>query len=339
MKKLFTLLFAAFIALGICAQTKIAYINTTADAYPEDTIYKIITAIPNTTVTVLLAQGSAQPASRYADYDIVVLAENVGSSVAEAVSLKDTLKKANKAFLNFKMFMCGKGTAPNTWKAMGAAANSPISNTANDTVAVIPSASLTHPLFNGITIPGDNKLKIIKKLGMDGWVTTDVDPKERGFQSVIFNASYTYTTGTVLARPESYKGIGFDSACIHEIKDDKYLAIGIFGGMPKSATKFVPVLTEDGYQIIKNAIPYLVSLNTSINKTKANDFLLIAHGNQFEVKLTKIQKTELAVYNITGRLIERRQINGDNAIIDLTGEAKGIYLIKVSGMTQKVIVK
>jgi hypothetical protein len=335
MKKIFTLLFFIALSIGLFAQIKIGYINAIATPYPEDSVLKIIQSVPNTTVTILTAQTTAQNVNYYSNYDIIVLAENVASSNVEALALKDTLKKANKPYLNFKMFMYGKGSTGNTWKIMGGAANCPISNTANDSMIVIPSAYKSHSLFNGITIPEDGRIQVIKKIGQDGWVTANVDPKERGMQAAIFSASYTYADkGIVLARPGSYKGIGFDTAFIHEITADKYLAIGIFGGPPTTGTspKILPILTADGYQIVKNAVEYMKTfIPTKVSSLTKSKIIYFQNGNNIQIDLSAEQKSIVSIFTLSGKLIYKKAINSSVFNYDFNGKSKGIYIVKIEG--------
>jgi len=49
--------------------------------------------------------------------------------------------------------------------------------------------------------------------------------------------------------------------------------------------------------------------------------------------------TEIQLFDITGRLILNKKVNGPNHILEMGNLSQGIYLIKVSDNNEKSIIK
>ncbi len=64
-----------------------------------------------------------------------------------------------------------------------------------------------------------------------------------------------------------------------------------------------------------------------------NDKLIIELQNEFS------QMTEIQLFDITGRLILNKKVNGPNHILEMGNLSQGIYLIKVSNNNEKSIIK
>ena len=64
-----------------------------------------------------------------------------------------------------------------------------------------------------------------------------------------------------------------------------------------------------------------------------NDKLIIELQNEFS------QMTEIQLFDITGRLILNKKVNGPNHILEMGNLSPGIYLIKVSDNNEKSIIK
>ncbi len=61
-------------------------------------------------------------------------------------------------------------------------------------------------------------------------------------------------------------------------------------------------------------------------------------SGQFEIT-SSVLINDIAVYDVTGRMVYSRTINADNAGLDISREAKGVYLLRLVSVDKDIIVK
>lgn len=350
MKKLFTLLVLVSLVLTAGAQKKVIYLgggrDDMATADGRDTLLYVLKHDAHFSVDSAVDYNDAPYAwPDLTSYDVVILSEYLdGKKCSTFVASVCT-----KPLLMMKIF---------SWTKERLCMGTPTDVGGGAMATHVQAGKETNAIFTGVTPIGDS-IKIFNSQCSDIGSLTGTG---KALQ-VITDGTYTATPADgveVLAKATNAAGsvLGmniFKLAPGTQVKtstastlypDGQTYASTVYGfGFNGGCIWKRNNITKDGMRIIKNAVYILAGLDpalaTSAPTTKVSSNLTVIPrtGNYFEVQLAKSQKVELAVYNMTGKLIERSQINGNSTIVDLSKQAKGIYIIKVAGMNRKVLVK
>ncbi len=92
----------------------------------------------------------------------------------------------------------------------------------------------------------------------------------------------------------------------------------------------------DAYEGLKEAIR-----RTGIDNTAADARLLVrtTDNRHFDVFAGGAKELSIAVYDISGRVALRMSTNGDEAEVDASGLAAGVYVLQVGNKSEKIVVR
>ncbi len=323
MKKFFTILFLFVLILSTYGQqqqkVKVIYfgkdktMDTSAGQDPLLTLLKNDSRLDVTDYR----NYSDTTGSNLFSHDVVVLSEALGSGDGAVIQLLDIIKTEGKIkpFLNMKLYAY-KST---TWN-FGTPAD------ANTTkLKVLPNKS-NHPIFNQVTI-SNNIIEVFKRLANDAGAagTKGINYAH----SLTANVPQTFET---IAQPnDDGKTIENDAVSIHISNDNKYIGIGFnYGAMcADNATN----LTNDGLQILKNAIDILVTpFLTKIKENSTNEIKAFALNG--EIKIFVDNPTIVSIYSYEGRLIQKVPVQNYTSIL----VKPGLYIVNIAGIGSKKIV-
>ena len=267
-------------------------------------------------------------------FDMVLISE-VTASTAPAIS---DIEGINKPVLTMKVHAYKE--ADGAW---GWAKNGYGDNTTATTLVVEPSAQ-SHPMFKDIDFSNSNEIQMV----------SSVDTKALTFMNP---ESFTNTAGDIKAIA-SVKGE--DQVCILEIP------VGNSVAGTKITEKFIQIglnsssyanLTDDALSVIRNACYYLMGIekgsetdnrniiNTSVpfilSPNPARDILNISCYTD------ENDMVNISVVDAIGRTLQTTTIEiiqgENNNIVDLSGIAPGIYLLRLEGShvhaTSKIVIK
>lgn len=92
----------------------------------------------------------------------------------------------------------------------------------------------------------------------------------------------------------------------------------------------------DAYEGLKEAIRMTGLDNTS---TDARLLVRTADNRHFNIFLGGATTLPVALYDLSGRLMLSRTFSGDEADLDATGLAAGVYVLQVATKSEKIIVR
>jgi hypothetical protein len=343
------------IIFGVYGQKKIGYFTSIWRPYNKDTVADpLLTALKaNSSYSVTYTDIGSQSGDLSSDpnlsqYDAIVIQESIdGASAVLTPSGHLAIAKLTKPTLYLKSYAF-RGT-----RALpGANTIGTGGETANLKALKVEAANQTNPLFAGITFTNDT-FQCFNQCTTD---TATAGTKALNYFRANSGGCAITGANTLLAIPAGTLAHTDIIGCVNDIPagrqigtaseyvttQARIITIGYnYGAMIIGKDRTTPNITADGLKLLTNAVSILANTTVNVMNAKATNFsIFYRNNNLFEIQFNKSQKAvELAVYNITGRLIERRQINGNRDIVNLQGKAKGVYLIKVADNTQKVIVE
>lgn len=346
MKKLFTLILMFAIVLSAGAVKKIAYLTKDgkvpaagAAESDNDAVIQIIKADANYELTIFKCDASGNDVTtsapvNFTGFDVIVAQETFGSGDA-------VWKTGNPLYLGSlplptlynKVYALRSGRALTT--GSGASVDAGVLN------MTIAAGQESHPIFAGITATGGS-FPVSK-----GGVTDD---GADGTKTVQYNTGNVVSGNTLLAYPEG----GVDAViAVNDMPagttiDDATLSSRVimldfnFGQLIYGGTGN---LTPEGLLLWKNALNILANTSgsTSNQIVKSDDFNVSFTGSNLTVNFGTEQEANVFVYTIAGKLIGKQMVNGISANVEMAGQTKGIYLVKVLGEkingTQKFVVR
>jgi hypothetical protein len=362
MKKIFTLFILCALFLGTTnAQKKVLYLGvhktTMLDSCGVDTVLLWMKSIPTVLTvdtTVDISSGNANYATQIAanstngvnDYDMVIMNDQLDGKRCSTL----TAAVITKPCLMNKLFAMTSGRLN-----MGTPANI----TSGALYISVPAGAETSNVFTGITIPADRRIKIFNKYTTDfGSVTggtngiqvindTTFAVAPTTGMEVLGRDTLGSLTGISIFRLDANTNMGYMAKKTSTpAAGQTYTAPMICLGFNAGAIWRRGNLTVDGLRIYQNSIYILAGLDPAnvnqdvlASQAKASKLAITCNGNTFQINFGKVVKSYVTVYSTTGQLVSKKAINADNASIDLSAAAKGIYILQVNGLTQKVLVK
>jgi hypothetical protein len=361
MKKIFTLIILCTLFLGANAQKKVLYLGhnkttmsstTGSDTLllwlkSQPTVFTVDTTIDITNCHSTYAAAVAAKSTNGAnDYDLVIMDDMLDgtkcATLTPAVLTKPVVMIKTYAFTKGRLNM---GT--------------PADILSGQLYISVPDGKQTSAIFTGITIPSNNRIVIFNSLATDLGVSTS---GTKGV-SVINDTTFAVTpasglevfgrdtlsklTGMSLFKLQANTNMGYMATKTSTpLAGQTYTVPLIVVGFNGGALWLRKNITTDGLRILQNAVyiqagldPAEINKITATPQSKVSKLAVLRSGNQFQIQFGKSQKTEVSVYSATGVLVSKKLVNADNTTIDLTGKAKGVYIIKAAGLTQKVVVE
>jgi hypothetical protein len=350
MKKIFTLILLCSIILGVSAQTKVLYLGygkttmtgTGADPFlawlqTQTSTYTVDTCISVTACTMTYATAVARKSTNgCSDYDIVVMSDCLDGKKCSTL----TASVITKPCLFNKLFAMSSGRLN-----MG----TPQNMTSGPLYIYVPTDQRSVDIFSGITIPSDGRITIFNAY-TDDYASTTATASTVGIQ-VVQDGTYTLspTTGmTVYGQDTSslYHGVSLFKLAANtqmyygSTTGQAYTVPMIGVGFNYGSMWLTGNFTDAGLQILKNSMTILASTSTDVKSSEATQLKIANEGNNvYTVYLGASQKTVASVYSLTGALVSQQSVNSNMVTIDLSGKPAGIYIIKVGGISQKVVVE
>lgn len=341
------LLFLALAPMQSIAQKKIAYLTKTktmdasAATITTEPIIKMFEADTRFTITVLQDDGAGSSAVNLNDYDLLIIQESFGGG-------DNVLKPAGILGINKLTIpvIYNKAYALRSTRALTTSAAVP-ADVAELSITV-PPAKQSNPLFTGVTFTND--------------------------AIAIFNAQYTDAgapSGTLKSLQRvtgielSATGTNLASVTGAADTDQAIVLNDIPGGTQfgSTATDVLPLtsrmiafswnfgaicgangtnMTENALKIFKNAALILTgqSLGTNENTLASDSVSVSPNPTNGIVTVNSASAVKaITVYDATGKQISASTTN----IVDLSNQAKGIYLVQVQtengSITKKVVVE
>ena len=312
-------------------QKKIAYITDPTDAtYVNDIISPMLMNVKEFYVEEIDCNSTTSDLS---GFDMVLISE-ITPSTAPIIA---NLEGINKPILNMKVHAYKTANGAWSWATAGFGDNT------TATTIYVDEEFRSHPMFDGIEL-SDGEIKMVS--AVDTKALTFMNPE-----------SFTDATGDINAIA-SVKGE--DQVCILEIPvgnsvagtkiTEKFIQIGL------NSSSFAN-LTDDALSIIRNACYYLMGIekgsetdnrniiNTSVpfilSPNPARDILNISCYTD------ENDMVNISVVDAIGRTLQTTTIEiiqgENNNIVDLSGIAPGIYLLRLEGShvhaTSKIVIK
>ncbi|MFT3753119.1 MAG: T9SS type A sorting domain-containing protein [Paludibacter sp.] len=264
-----------------------------------------------TTVSEIAQSSNANYAKNFA---AIYLSESVGTS-----SMPNGLLTLDVPVVNSKFLV-----APTAkWGLLTSTGSKVDIATLADAVVTMSTDNSSHPLAAGLT--GDVKLVAdgttsANNIYLNALIApvTGIIPiatvKSDATKNVVFgietgstlnctNATYPMTKTT-----KRVANIGFHVSCINN-------------------------LTESAYKLVEAAIEWTTATVTTdiilVNKDKFS--LTIDGHNKFKINLNAPQNSLVSVFSLVGKLVYSTNANTVEALIDLSGQPAGIYVVKING--------
>jgi hypothetical protein len=343
--------------LGANAQKKVLYLGynkaSMITTNGRDSLLLWLKSIPSvftvdTAIDVTNYKGTyaaavaAKSTNGASDYDLVVISDCLDGKKCSTL----TASVITKPLLLNKLFAMTSARLN-----MGTPANM----TSGPLYLRVPAGEDTSKIFTGITIPESRAITIFNTY-TDDFGATGLTGSTAGIQ-VITDGTYTLnpTTGMeILGRDTVSTTYGislFRLAANTQMyygttAGQAYTVPIIAVGFNYGAQYLKGNMTTNGLRILQNSVYILAGLDpsnvnviTAAPQIKNPKLSILRNGNQFQIQFGKVQKTDVSVYSATGVLVSKKLVNADNTTIDLTGKAKGVYIIKAAGLTQKVVVE
>jgi photosystem II stability/assembly factor-like uncharacterized protein len=108
--------------------------------------------------------------------------------------------------------------------------------------------------------------------------------------------------------------------------------------VPTTAGEYYTII-EDPYGCSSDSSNHIILVFTSVSITNNNTITLYPNPSSSTFYLEGIYMKAVEIRDINGRLIQQKFPNANNTSIDLSGNAKGIYLIKIIGIENVVVKK
>ncbi len=154
----------------------------------------------------------------------------------------------------------------------------------------------------------------------------------------IYNLTYTYTddNGCMGTKIDTIRVEGTTNSTLTISALDSYT---LNGQTYTTAGSYQQVVSN------ANGCDSIITLNLTLNFTGLNEHFLIADvqpnpsNGLFELQFATVPTNELLVYNSKGRLIKIQSVQTTTTILDLIGQASGVYFLHVSGNVIRLIIE
>ena len=376
MRKVFTSILMIAFVLTVSAQKKVAYvtIEKAMDAQAcnaaQDPIIRLLQKDANFDVTVVAIPDASKaevlPAGTdLSTFDLVIAQEGFSStSVIWNPGNGLALAGVGTPMIYNKMYALRDGRA----LLSGDAGSGTEMETETQKYVV---TATSNELFTGITLDSDNGFKPFVRYSNDDGSLGD------RLKTINYAKDVVISGTTLLAEPfEKADAADVVGACINDcpqgttvgsvVLSARVIMIGmnygaICGDADYATTDVYDVnMTSAGLTLWRNAayiltgqtVPStpvdvandLASLSGSSNEIiKSNDFKVSYSGSRVMVNFGLEQDANVSVFNIAGKLVGKQMVSGSSASIDIVGQSKGIYLVKVVGSkvsgTQKFVIR
>jgi hypothetical protein len=346
MRKISTLLLVVLISLSVSAQKKVGYftkqkdMDATAATVDNDPIIKMLKSDPNIALSVVIVSDATTGyTADLSGYDAIVVQESFGGgdgilqpagALAITKLVKPTVYNKTYAFRNGRAIVGGSGTGAEEKGILG---------------ITIESTAAGHDLFKGIT---GTSPELFKSGSADSGADTDTKALNyaTGVTMSATNTLLAKPTGSAAAIVMCVNDIPKGTTLESETTAARMIVLGMnFGAMCKNNASN---LTTAGLTLWRNAVYSAAGLTVpttpaSSEMQKINNLSYYRDGNRIQVQFGVAQKADVSVYNLAGVLITKMNVNGNVADVDLSGQAKGVYIINVVGNevrgTQKFVVR
>lgn len=276
------------------------------------------------TATTVSEIAQSTNANYARNFDAIYLSESVGTS-----SMPNGLLTLNVPVINTKFLVAPPlkwGLTDNTTSQYDVA-------TLADAVVTINSTNSAHPLAAGLS--GDISLVTDGTVSASNvYLNALVTPlniikiatlKSDATKNVVFGVEpgaslyCTNTTYPMSAATKRIANIGFHVSCINN-------------------------LTESAYKLVEAAIEWCTATTTDNSSSSTNTLSIsLTDKNIFRIDCSAIQKGNISVYSSVGKRIFTTTISNFQAIINLSGQYKGVFIAKINGnnqsYTQKIVVE
>jgi hypothetical protein len=353
------LLFTALVPMQSMAQAKkVAYITfqktmaAGASTVGDDAIIRMFQGDSRFTITVLTDTGTSStttltPANtNLNDYDLIIVQEPLGSGspIFNSSSGLLAIKNITKPVIYNKVYALNKSKTANI-TTNGVAAD------VADVAVVVPTDKQNNALFTGIDFQGGTALQIFNQRANDDGGTADATKLKSlqycgGFELSTANTCLATVTGSTIT----------NSLAINDIPGGTQFGTNVADVLPLTsrmiafAWNYGAIANGNGTNLTANALKLwqnaaLILTGQPLLGVKENALAsdsISVYPNPTNGLITVNSTTAvkaITVYDTTGKQISASKTN----TVDLSNQAKGIYLVQVQtengSTTKKVMVE
>ncbi|WP_026704021.1 T9SS type A sorting domain-containing protein [Flavobacterium soli] len=296
----------------------------TTDVYPPDVVYAVNAKASIVGITAPLCSAQITPSIKIT---------NNGSSVLTSATLKYNLNTNPQTTINWTGNLLqgqsadvavGTLTVANGENTFNATVESP-----NGTVDGFPSDNTT--LFNFSTVTTYETTQVVFQLNTDDYGDeTSWDVKDAN--DVVVASGGNYPNETTINQTIDLPADGCYTFTINDDAADGICCDYGFGSYSLKTTDNV-IIIQGGDFGSGESITFGASENLSTDDFASANFLKVypnPSNGIFNLKFDTTVDFQFEVYNLLGQTIKKGSSNSNQHQIDLSGNAEGVYLLKVT---------